>query len=305
MQNHHPMSHFKMRKEESSLFTHLKDLDACGTFEPARSLTSVVYSSEGAKGLSASELGLSFYLKKRARVSKEVKVGGSVKVKFANGLPYATDPAFEVQHKFGSLHGSSIIVTPHSLVLAHLRRLTRAGNTWLSGLMNFSFTDEKLTPKQLSLCARFHPEGSEWLENTITTLCFDSPKIRQDGNFWIHGFLTATAITKINKNLVAGLQIKQSTGQGSGQTLQGNARPDLKPVIQVALRATKDLSTLTVSGMLDTQHISQRSELKVTGEYFVEQVGVSIVSSSTYTFNNKPLKWSVGAYIHIDDVIPL
>ena len=46
----------------AGLFTHLKDLDACGTFEPARSLTSVVYSSEGAKGLSASELGLSYVL---------------------------------------------------------------------------------------------------------------------------------------------------------------------------------------------------------------------------------------------------
>lgn len=245
-------------------------------------------------------------MKRWFSVSKEVKVGVSGKIKFSDGLPHYTDPAVELKHKYGTQHGSSVIITARSLALAHMRRFTGARNVWLSGLLNFSFAKETLTPQQLSLCVRFHPEGSELLEKTIALVSFDTPKIGERGDIFSNGFLTLSALTHLRKDLIGGLQLTHSTHLVS-QTARSNPFHTLEvnPLLQAGLQFKRDNFTVTASALVDPKHLKDKSDLKLSVEHYFDQFSVNGIVSATYAPRNHSVKWSAGAYVMLADIVPL
>lgn len=238
------------------------------------------------------------------RVSKELKAGISGKFKWANGLPLFTDPAVEFKHKFGAAHGSSIIISHKSLAFAHMHRLTRAGNIWVSGLVNCSFGENKLTPKQMSLCTRFHPSGSEFAENTVATACFDTPNIPASGDVLEHGCVTFTAINKLRKDLMGGLQIAQATGS---RRIHGNriALPEFSPLVQTALCWKYRQSRVHLTASMLPMEFKHNHEATLSLEHRFEEMALNSFASVSYMAKAPRFKWSVGIYMQLDDVFPL
>lgn len=242
-------------------------------------------------------------MKRWFKISKEVKVGISGKLKVNDAMPQFNDPAFEFRHKLGSVNGSSIILTPRSVALAHVQRIGRAGNAWASGLLNFSFSKERLTPKQLSACVRFHPSGSELLEQTVATMAFDTPEIEGD-NILRNGFLTVSAIAKVQKHLFAGVQVTHATGTGntgSGRTTEWA----FHPIAQLGLLYKQNRSKVNLMSCIDCKYPKDRSEVKLRVEHTLEQLNLNVVGAVSWPIQSTKPTWSVGVYALLDDLIPL
>lgn len=244
-------------------------------------------------------------MKRWFKVSKELKVGLSGKVKVNDALPVYSDPAIELRHKMSSNHGSSVIIAPHSLAVAHVHRVTRGGNVWLSGLLNFSFLRERLTPKQLSACVRFHPTGSELLDDTVVTASFDAPEVDEDLHLLRHGFVTVSAITQIRKNLFSGVQLSHKTGTGK-LTPGGTNTGDLfHPIAQLGLIYKHGPTTVNLASQIDCKRPKDGSDVKIRVEHFFADVKLNAVAAATYVPRTNRASWSIGAYAQLDDILPL
>lgn len=244
-------------------------------------------------------------MKRWFKISKEVKVALSGKVKVNDALPVYSDPAIEFRHKLGSNHGSSVILSLHSVALAHVHRVSRGGNVWLSGLLNFSFLRERLTPKQVSASVRFHPSGSDLLDDTVVTASFDAPEVDQDLHLLRHGFVTVSAITQVRKNLFTGVQLSHKTGNGK-LTPGGTSTDDLfHPIAQLGLIFKHGPTTLNVATQIDCKRPKEGSDLKVRVEHFFADVKLNAVAAATYVPRTNRASWSIGAYAQLDDILPL
>lgn len=244
-------------------------------------------------------------MKRWFKVSSQLKVGLSGKVKVSDALPVYSDPAVEFRHKIGSSHGSSIILTPHSVALAHVHRISRAGNLWLSGFINFSFLRERLTPKQLSTSLRFHPSGSEALEDTVVTASFDAPEVDEDLHFLRHGMITVSAITQWRKHLYSGVQLSNKTGSGKLTSTGFNNGDIFHPVAQLGLIYKYGTSTANVATLIDCKRPKEGSDIRIRVEHFFEDFKLNAVAAATYVPRTNRASWSIGAYAQLDDILPL
>ena len=232
-------------------------------------------------------------------------MGVSGKVKVDDALPVYSDPAVELRHRIGTVHGSSVILTPHSVALAHMHRVTRSGNTWLSGLINFSFLRERLTAKQLSSCVRYHPSGSELLDNTVLNVSFDAPEIDEDLHILRHGFVTLSAVSQLRKHLYAGVQLSHKTGLGKLTPGGSNLGATFHPVAQLGLIYKHGHTTINAATQIDCKRPKEGSDIKIRVEHFLPDLKLNAVAAATFLPRTNRASWSIGVYAQLDDILPL
>jgi hypothetical protein len=233
-------------------------------------------------------------------VTKEVQVVASGPVKMLNSFPALSGAVLEFKHKYRTDHGSSIFLTLHSLALAHMRRLTRT--SWLSGLINFSFNNERLTPKQLSLFGRYHPSGFVLADDTVVTMAFDSIKIGPGHDVFNHGKISISAISKFSKHVVGGLQISHATGNANDLTVEGGfwkSKPKFDPIVKLGLEVELDQTKFKISAKIDSKYLKEKSEVKASVEQYIEPAKMTGIFATTYSARSNSIKWTIGAYSNL------
>lgn len=244
-------------------------------------------------------------MKRWFNVTSELKVGVAGLLKFENGLLRYTDPAVEFKHKAGHAHGSSIIVTQNSLAFAHMQRITRAGNIWLSGLVNCSFADAKLTPKQLSVCARYHPKGTDFAENTVATLAFDTTNIVNNGDILNHGHVSLSIVNKPMHGLYVGLQASQATGHGGSTLGKRFLIPNANPLLQAGALYKYHHTRFHLTGLLAPLRVKDLSQVRLSVDHFFKAVGIHAIASVGFVPKTNKVKWDAGIMIHVEDFLDL
>ena len=175
--------------------------------------------------------------------------------------------------------------------------------------MNLSFQGEVLTPAQLSVCGRFHPSGSEFLDNSVATVAFDTTHITKEGDFLKSGIVSLTLLTQLRKDLKGAIQLMQATGSGDSSTVRDpNAwtRPTLKPALQAGLSFHHKDTRLKVTALVEPTNYKTHSEASITLDHYIASVKLHTVANVGICARDlKRPKWSVGAYVDLDEVLTL